>query len=92
MISVFWTPEAIQDREDIFEYIGVRSPEAAITVDEMIAEKAAVLAVHPELGRSGRVPATRELVIHRHYVLIYDRMGVTVRLLRILHVARDRLD
>ncbi|WP_374362727.1 type II toxin-antitoxin system RelE/ParE family toxin [Pseudoduganella danionis] len=92
MNSVFWTPEAIQDREDIFEYIGARNPEAAIMVDEMIAEKAAVLAAHPELGKSGRVPATRELVIHRHYVLVYDRVGAVVRILRILHVARDRPD
>ena len=90
MNSVFWTPEAIQDREDIFEYIEARNPEAAITVDEMFAQKAAVLVVHPELGKSGRVLSTRELVVHRHYILVYDWSGDMVRVLRILHVARDR--
>ena len=90
MNSVFWTLEAIQDREDIFEYIEARSLEAAIAVDEMFAQKAAVLAVYPELGKSGRVSATRELVVHRHYLLVYDCSGDMVRVLRILHVARDR--
>ena len=41
-------------------------------MDELFQRKATMLAEHPKTGRAGRVPGTRELVAHRHYVLIYD--------------------
>ena len=33
--------------------------------------------------------ATRELVAHRNYILIYDTAGDAVRVLRVLHAARQ---
>lgn len=44
---------------------------------------------HPGLGRPGRLQGTRELVAHRNYILIYDVAGDLVRVLRILHAARQ---
>jgi toxin ParE1/3/4 len=42
------------------------------------------------MGRPGRVENTRELVVHRSYVLVYDIAGDTMRVLRVLHTARQR--
>ena len=38
-MELLWTPEAIQDREDIYDYIEVDNPFAVLTLDELIAEK-----------------------------------------------------
>ncbi|MFC3441026.1 type II toxin-antitoxin system RelE/ParE family toxin [Sphingobium rhizovicinum] len=40
-------------------------------------------------GRPGRVTGTRELIVHRNYMLIYDVVGDVVRILRILHTRRQ---
>ncbi|MDR2856879.1 MAG: type II toxin-antitoxin system RelE/ParE family toxin [Novosphingobium sp.] len=89
MKSVYWTPEATQDRDDIYDWIEADSPAAAADLDELFEKKAAPLATHSALGRSGRVPGTRELVIHPNYILIYDVAGEEVRVLRVLHARRQ---
>jgi plasmid stabilization system protein ParE len=55
----------------------------------LFSEKTARLVDHPDLGRPGRVAGTRELVAHRNYVVVYDTAGDLVRVLRVLHVARQ---
>lgn len=88
-MDLFWTPEAIQDRDEIYDYIEADNPAAALVLDELFAEKAGRLVDHPELGRSGRIAGTRELVAHRNYILVYDLTGDLLRVLRVLHVARQ---
>jgi toxin ParE1/3/4 len=89
MSSLFWTPEAVGDRERIFAFIATENPRAAIAMDAMFSEKAARLQQHPQAGRPGRVRGTRELVVHPHYVLIYQHAGDDLRILRLLHAARQ---
>lgn len=89
MMELFWTPEAAQDRDEIYDYIEADNPVAALALDELFSEKASRLADHPDLGRPGRIAGTRELVAHRHYVLVYDVAGDLVRVLRVLHTARQ---
>jgi toxin ParE1/3/4 len=88
-VRLFWTPEAIEDRRAIYDYIEVDNPSAALVLDELFAEKACRLVDHPELGRLGRVIGTRELVIHKNFILIYDTASGMVRILRVLHAARQ---
>lgn len=87
-MDLFWTSEAEQDRDSIYDYIESTQPAAALTLDERFAEKAKQLIDNPKLGRTGRVPGTRELVVHRNYLLIYDIAHDQVRVLRVLHAAR----
>ena len=89
MMELRWTPEAIQDRETLFDHIEADNPVAALALDELLGERAARLVDHPELGRRGRVAGTRELVVHQNYILIYDVIGGQVRILRVLHAARQ---
>ena len=60
-----------------------------LALDALLSESAARLTDHPQLGRPGRVAGTRELVAHRNYLLVYDVVTDTVRVLRILHAARQ---
>ncbi|MBO2639285.1 type II toxin-antitoxin system RelE/ParE family toxin [Shewanella algae] len=81
-------PEAIRDRDDIYDYIEADNP-AALALDELLSKKASRLVDHPNLGRLGRVTDTSELVAHQNYVLVYDVAGDQVRVLRVLHAARQ---
>ena len=87
-MPLFWTPESIQDREDIYDFIEADNPAAALELDELFSEKALHLVDPPGLGRLGRVVGTRELVVHPNYILVYDERGDRVRVLRVLHAAR----
>jgi toxin ParE1/3/4 len=88
-VKLAWTPQALADRRAIYDYIETENPGAALALDQMIAEKAGRLVDHPMIGRPGRVEHTRELVVHRSYVLVYDLAGDMVRILRVLHTARQ---
>lgn len=37
MMKLFWPPEAVQDRDDIDEYIEANNPAAALALDELLA-------------------------------------------------------
>lgn len=85
-----WTPEAIEDRDTIYDYLEARNPLAAIDLDELLSEQARLLEDHPALGRTGREQGTRELVVHSSYFLVYDVMGSgLVRVLRVLHAKQQ---
>lgn len=89
MRALRWTPEAIRDREAIYDFIEADNPVAALMLDELLEQQAGRLIDHPGLGRPGRVADTRELVAHPNYLLIYDVKNDLVRLLRVLHAARQ---
>ena len=88
-MKLVWTRPAHADRKKIREYIAQHAPAAALALDELFSEKADLLLNHPGLGRTGRVPGTRELVAHRNYILVYDTAGNVVRILRVLHTSRQ---
>ncbi|MBY4677654.1 type II toxin-antitoxin system RelE/ParE family toxin [Marinobacterium arenosum] len=88
-MRLVWTKPADLDRKEIREYIAQDNPTAALALDELISEKASRLVDHPGLGRPGRVAGTRELIAHQNYILIYDITRDLVRVLRILHAARQ---
>ena len=88
-MRLFWTPEALDDRRAIYDHIETDNPAAALALDELFSEKVSRLIDHPGLGRSGRVAGTRELVAHQNYILIYDTTADLVRILRVLHAAKQ---
>ena len=88
-MKLVWTRPAAADRRQIRAYIAQRSPGAALALDELFQEKADKLASRPGIGHPGRHPGTRELVAHRHYVLVYDVSGEVLRILRVLHTAQQ---
>lgn len=89
MRTLLWTPESIHDREVIYDYVEADNPAAALALDELFSEKVSRLTDHPALGRPGRVAGTRELVAHQNYIVVYDVHADTVRILRLLHAARQ---
>ncbi len=87
-MKAVWTPEAVSDRHEIYEYVEAEDVNAAIALDDLFSKAVARLVQHPKAGRPGRVDGTRELVVHRHYIVVYDLVGKSIRIIRILHTAR----
>jgi addiction module RelE/StbE family toxin len=87
-VKVVWTPEALQDRRAVWDYIAADNPRAAARMDELFSEAAARLADHPKLGRAGKIHGTRELIPHPSYRLIYEIEEETVWVLVLVHTAR----
>ena len=68
-MKLFWTPEALDDRREIHDYIEADNPSAAPALDALFSEQASRLVDYPGLGRPGRVTGIRELVAHQDYTL-----------------------
>ena len=59
-MRVIWTPEALQDRADVWDYIAADNPQAAARMDELFSDAAVRLADYPKLGLVVFAPLTIE--------------------------------
>ncbi|WP_323123196.1 type II toxin-antitoxin system RelE/ParE family toxin [Burkholderia alba] len=87
-MKVVWTPEALLDRDAIWEAIEVDNAVAAADMDERFSAAAAQLADFPLIGRLGQVSGTREFIPHPSYRLVYDVASDVVWILAVVHTAR----
>jgi len=88
-MRLIWEDAAKADREEIFAYIGKRNLRAADALDALFVKHARRLVCYPHMGRIGRAANTREWVAHPNYILIYAVTSNKVRILRVLHAARQ---
>lgn len=89
---VDWLAQARLDRNSQLLHIAEQNPQAAIDQGELIRRQVALLAEHPEIGRTGRRRGTRELVVSRSpFVIIYriNSRHETIEILRLLHGAQQ---
>lgn len=88
-MQLIWLPKARADLKNILDYISERNAFAADRLNGTIERAAEMLTSHPFMGRRGRVPATREMVAHPNYILIYrvDDDGITI--LSVLHARQN---
>jgi toxin ParE1/3/4 len=84
-----WARPAIRDLREAGEFIASENPEAAGRMASRIREAVEHLPKQPNLGRPGRVPGTRELVVTgTPFLVVYRARGAAVQVLRLLHHAR----
>jgi plasmid stabilization system protein ParE len=88
-MRVRWLRRARQNLDEEASYIAADDPAAGRAVVERVLEAVATLSQHPDLGRPGRVPGTRELVVPRtRYLVPYRVRSGTVEILRVFHTSR----
>src|SRR5258708_34922928 len=89
-MKIAWSPEAIEDLVSLRAYIAEDNPAAARrTVQHIVESIEQLLPDNPRIGRAGRVPGTRELVIPRTpYIVPYRLQRTTIQILRVYHAAR----
>jgi len=88
-VKLRWTPLAAGHLESAYDYLAADQPGAADETIERILSAVEVLERHPLLGRKGRVPRTRELVVTgTPFVVAYRVRADQVEILAVLHGAR----
>ncbi len=81
-----WSPKALLQLEDLWDFIADDSKAAADSVVERIFASVDLLKTQPEMGRSGRMAGTRELVIPRTpYFIVYRVKRGGLELIALLH-------
>jgi toxin ParE1/3/4 len=88
-MGVKWTRAALANLNDLAEYIAQDNPRAAAEMVDRIVAALEKLKAYPALGRPGRVPNTRELVVAKTpYIIPYRVKGKNIEILRVFHAAR----
>ncbi len=88
-MHVKWTRTALANLDEEAAYIAQHNPQAAVDIVERIEKAVQLLTDFPAMGRPGRVPGTRELVVNETpYIVPYRVRGQTVHILRVFHTAR----
>ena len=85
-MALKWTKTALRSVDEIAGFIAEDSPTRATSFVLELKDAVTKLQVHPGMGRAGRVPGTRELVVHKNYLAIYRMRGEDVEILRLHHV------
>lgn len=85
MLKLVWRPRALEDFEAVITYIADRDVVAAARLQTAIEACAEHLPDHPHLYRPGRVPGTREAVVHPNYILVYRVTDVTIEIMALVH-------
>jgi addiction module RelE/StbE family toxin len=88
-MSIKWTRAALASVDEISGFIAKDNPTRATTFVLELQAAVTQLQAHPGMGRAGRVPGTRELVMHKNYIAIYRVRGENVEILRLHHPARN---
>ena len=84
-----WLATARRSRASRIAYVAERNPQAALDMANGIRASTDQLTNHARIGRPGRVPGTRELVVPRTpYIVIYDVEDDTVRVIHVMHTAK----
>jgi plasmid stabilization system protein ParE len=87
-MRVDWLRKALRNLDDEASYIATDDPVAARLVVERVLGAVAMLADQPGLGRPGRIPGTRELVVHKtRYIVPYRVRADAVQVLRVFHTS-----
>jgi plasmid stabilization system protein ParE len=87
------TPRATRNLADIADYLGERSPGAALRVRSAIYESLRNLVLFPRSGHKQKVEGVRKVVTRRYSYLVYytvDDAADEIIVIAIHHSARGR--
>lgn len=88
-MRVEWLRTALANLNAEGEFIAQDNPAAAERVVNAILQSVNQLKKFPAVGRPGRVPGTRELVVRgTPYIVPYRVRQQTIQILRVFHGAR----
>jgi len=89
IVRIRWTEPAAAALARIQDYIANENSRAAFEVVRRIRIAVSQLAVHPKIGRPGRVRGTYELVINNlPYIVAYRIKKDEVQILSVYHTSR----
>lgn len=87
-MRLLWSAQSLRELEAIIEHVATDNPTAALDLgDQILSAVESILPANPYVGRPGRVDGTRELVVHKSYIVAYEVTGV-INVLTVRHTAR----
>ena len=89
-MKLHWSRRALADLDRICARSAIDQPLVAASFAAIISDKVDRLRQFPLWGRSGVYQDTRELVVHRNYLVTYRVRVDEVQIVQVWHVARDR--
>lgn len=89
MLPVQWLSAARDNLAAIVSHIAEYNPDAALSLQDDIEYSVSALPDHPYLYRRGRVPGTREMVVHPNYYVVYRVTLTEIQVLRVLHARQQ---
>ncbi|MFI8644178.1 type II toxin-antitoxin system RelE/ParE family toxin [Pseudomonas iridis] len=87
-MKIIWTKNAVQDREDIWDYLHAENPKAALEMDRRFTEAASRISQNPKIGPPGIISGTREIIPHSSYRLVYQLDPDVIWIMALVHTAR----
>ena len=85
-MNVVWSRRAVQNLADLRDFIAQDSEQNAGDVAARILGSVELLKEHPDIGRPGRIPGTRELVIPgTPYLIPYRVRQGRLELIAVFH-------
>ena len=84
-------PEALQDLQDIWNFIAADNPEAASALQEEFFRAFDGLAAMPGKGHPRKDLTDREVLFFRvrSYLIVYRSDSTPIQIVAVLHAARD---
>ena len=84
-----WLRNALRNLDDEARYVAADDPAAAKLVVARLLDAVAAMVEQPGIGRAGRVPGTRELVVPKtRFIVPYRVHGDVIEVLRVFHTSR----
>jgi toxin ParE1/3/4 len=88
-MKIKWFADAINDLENLRDYIAADNPRAANKIAKLIIKSVINLLKQPHIGRPGRVQNTREFIVSKTpFLIIYRVKKPFIEILRVMHGAR----
>ncbi len=88
-MKIVWSRRAIRHLVQLREYIAKDSEQNAVLVAERILKAVGLLQARPEIGRPGRLPGTRELVVpDTPFIIPYRIRRDRLELIAVFHGRR----
>ena len=88
MLLVKWKPQALDALAEIIDYVEQHNTSAAASLYRTIVAAAESLSLMPYGFKQGRLPGTREMVVHPNYVVVYH-VTDHVEILNVLHSRQE---
>lgn len=86
-----YTDLALDDIENITDYIARDNPTAAAQVERRIRDALALLADQPTImGKAGRIAGTGELLLDP-YIVVYQVRGTVIEVFAVIHGHRGNI-
>lgn len=89
MLPISWSAAALDDLDNITDYIANFDVHAAVDMHDLIESSVLPASGYPYLYKQGRVPGTREIVAHPNYIIVYEVRADCIEVVSVLHARQE---